>query len=113
MSTNNTKILNIESVIDRIKAYSNLSTYKQVAELIGVAYNNFIQKKQTGPLIKDIFVWGYKNNLNLNWLFYGIGSAETVSDVENALIRDGTIPDELYSEIMNFAERDEAGIAKL
>ena len=62
---------NIESTILRVKLSARVNTDKDLAEILGTSRFSFNNMKRRGTILNTIFKWAIKENLDLNWLFYG------------------------------------------
>jgi len=69
MSTENQE--KIESTILRVKLSARVNTDKDLAEILGTSRFSFNNMKRRGTILNTIFKWAMKENLDLNWLFYG------------------------------------------
>lgn len=114
MSTKKIQNIDIESIIHRVISYCEFSEVAQLIEMLGISPQSFYAMKKRGTLAVNIFVWAFNEKIDLDWLFYGIGSPKAVSklvdpDFSKADDRNA----DLYTLLLDFSKRDNTGFIKL
>lgn len=72
----NTRIVNFDDVAKRVSEYGNASRDKGVAAVLGISPQDYNNRKRRGTLLFVVFDWATRNQIDLNWMFYGESKSE-------------------------------------
>lgn len=73
MSSDNTRIVNIEDVISRAKMFTNSKTNKELSERLGISQSDFSNRKKRNSLLPLLIEMAFHEKVNSDWLLTGEG----------------------------------------